>query len=87
MEQYTVFESAGFQTVCVELTSGTVERRVVISVTSSNADALGKHTTIVIQYVILSVISDVQNIRLLFKRLCELVAIGYAWHMYSFLES
>ena len=42
MAEYMVLESAGAQTVCVELTSGTVERRVVVSVDSSNADAEGK---------------------------------------------
>ena len=42
MAEYMVLESAGIQTVCVELTSGTVERRVVVSVDSSNAGAEGK---------------------------------------------
>ena len=42
MAEYMVLESAGVQTVCVELTSGTEERRVVVSVDSSNAGAEGK---------------------------------------------
>lgn len=40
--EYTVLEGDGVQTICVELTSGTVERRVVVSVESSNAGAEGK---------------------------------------------
>ena len=43
MAQYTIDESDGFQTVCVELTSGTVERRVIVSLASTNADAMGEY--------------------------------------------
>lgn len=39
---YTVDESNGFQSVCVELAGGTVERRVTISLASSDGDAVSK---------------------------------------------
>ena len=43
MGQYSVLEPAGFQTVCVELSSGTVERRVVVSIASADVDAVGTY--------------------------------------------
>ena len=42
MPQYNVDEGSGVQTVCVELTGGTVERRVVLSIASADSNAMGK---------------------------------------------
>ena len=42
MSEYAIEEGSGYVTLCVELTDGTVERRVIFSVTSTDSDTVGK---------------------------------------------
>ena len=44
--EYIVEEVAGLQSVCVRLDSGVVERRVIISLSTTDDDAAGKLSTI-----------------------------------------
>ena len=44
--EYIVEEFAGLQSVCVRLDSGVVERRVIVSLSTADDDAVGKLNTI-----------------------------------------
>ena len=87
MAQYNVAEANGVQTVCVELTAGTVERMVVVSLASSNAEAIGKSTTVCTTCISINIS------KILMQKLISAVHIDYGlikiqhfteWHRYTF---